>query len=238
MTPVSPEAPIQLNQVRVGGGGDPPGPPDDGDGDHDGDHDEDDDLSDERVLSQLKQLLGGRSGGSKEADTVKVPSFPQPVPLLSALSSITTGEFARKVDRFKERRQVLLMAHEFFSTNIKHGATYSLNDLFNVRMRNDNLCSFIVNWDSVATGVTHLPEESALETLFYQQVKNHKAIAHDIQEYHRAEEGTRNTATSSYMKLSSAISSMSDWTIRGGLRLVWAPEDPPPQRPSPGHLLF
>ena len=31
---------------------------------------------------------------------------------------------------------------------------------------------------------------SALETLFFNQVKHSKAIAHDLQEYHRAEEGT------------------------------------------------
>ena len=29
-----------------------------------------------------------------------------------------------------------------------------------------------------------------LETLFYNQVKNCKAISHDLNEYHRAEEGT------------------------------------------------
>ena len=32
-----------------------------------------------------------------------------------------------------------------------------------------------------------MPEESVLETLFYNQVKNCKAIAHDLNEYHRAE---------------------------------------------------
>ena len=54
--------------------------------------------------------------------------------LLSALTNIPTGDFARKVDTYKETeasnhryvrgRQVLFMMHEHFSTNIKHGATY------------------------------------------------------------------------------------------------------------------
>ena len=39
-------------------------------------------------------------------------------------------------------------------------------------------------------GIPKVPEVSILETLFFNQVKNSKAIAHDLQEYHRAEEGS------------------------------------------------
>ena len=55
--------------------------------------------------------------------------------LLCALTNILTGDFARKVDTYKETeatskrymrgRQVLFMTHDHFSTNIKHGATYA-----------------------------------------------------------------------------------------------------------------
>ena len=75
--------------------------------------------------------------------------------LLSSLTNILTGDFARKVDTYKETeatnhryvrgRQVLLMMHEHFSTNIKHGATYSLQDLFSVKLKGDNLRGFISN---------------------------------------------------------------------------------------------
>ena len=45
------------------------------------------------------------------------------------------------------------------------------------------------NWDQVLAGVQKVPEESVLETLFYNQVynqvKNCKAIAHDLNEYHK-----------------------------------------------------
>ena len=34
------------------------------------------------------------------------------------------------------------------------------------------------------------PDESVLETLFCKQVKNCKAIQHDMNEHHRADEGT------------------------------------------------
>ena len=120
--------------------------------------------------------------------------------LLSALTNIITGDFARKVDTFKETeatagrivrgRQVLFMLHDHFSTNIKHGATYALQDLFSVQLRGENLKSFISNWDQVLAGIVQTPDVSVLETLFYKQVKNCKAIQHDMNEYHRADEGT------------------------------------------------
>ena len=120
--------------------------------------------------------------------------------LLSALTNIITGDFARKVDTFKETeatagrivrgRRVLFMLHDHFSTNIKHGATYALQDLFSVQLRGENLKSFISNWDQVLAGMVQTPDESVLETLFYKQVKNCKAIQHDMNEYHRADEGT------------------------------------------------
>ena len=120
--------------------------------------------------------------------------------LLSALANIRTGDFARNVDTYKETeatnkryvrgRQVLLMMHEHFSTNIKHGATYALQDRFSVKLKGDNLRGFISNWNQVMAGIPKVPEVSVLETLFFNQVKNSKAIAHDLQEHHRAEEGS------------------------------------------------
>ena len=118
--------------------------------------------------------------------------------LLSALRNILTGDFARKVDTYKETeatskryvrgRQVLFMMHDHFSS-IKHGTTYALQDLFSVKLKNDNL-RFISNWDQVIAGIPKVPEVSVLEALFFNQVKHGKAIAHDLQEYHRAEDGT------------------------------------------------
>ena len=122
--------------------------------------------------------------------------------LLSALSNIAVGELARKIDTLKEKeslnnrpvrgRQVLLMFHEFFSTNIKHGATYRLDDLFAVQMKGDNLRTFMSNWEMITAGVPteQLPSDQVLETLFYRQVKNSKKISHDLEEYKRAPEGS------------------------------------------------
>ena len=44
--------------------------------------------------------------------------------------------------------------------------------------------------NKVLAGIVQAPDESVLETLFYKQVKNCKAIQHDMNEYHRADEGT------------------------------------------------
>ena len=65
-----------------------------------------------------------------------------------------------------------------------------LQDLFGVHLKGDNLKTFISNWDQALASIQKVPEESVLETLFYNQAKNCKAIAHDLNEYHRAEEGT------------------------------------------------
>ena len=148
--PTNPGRPgIPLLKIPKSGGG-PPGPPG-GDSDPDGgdDFDDDDDeLTDKALMKKLKQVLGGKSSTTKEADYIKIPSFPQPenyrnwkirvrdavraasskpdkafswinkvwiegqtieglaspdgfttldAKLLAALSSIATGEFARKV---------------------------------------------------------------------------------------------------------------------------------------------
>ena len=39
-------------------------------------------------------------------------------------------------------------------------------------------------------GIAQTPDESVLETVFSKQVKNYKAIQHNMNEYHRADEGT------------------------------------------------
>ena len=102
----------------------------------------------------------------------------------------TFKETEATAGRIVRGRQVLFMLHDHFSTNIRHGATYALQDLFSVQLRGENLKSFISNWDQVLAGIIQTPDESVLETLFYKQVKNWKAIQHDMNEYHRADEGT------------------------------------------------
>ena len=141
-----------------------------------------------------------KEGQSLEALRKVEPFNTLDAKLMSALTNVITGHFARIVDTFKENeasadrivrgRQILFMLHDHFSTNIKHGATYALEDLFSVSLRNDNLRVFMASWDQVLAGITKVPGNDVLETLFYKHVKNSKSIAHDLNEYHRAEEGS------------------------------------------------
>jgi hypothetical protein len=62
--------------------------------------------------------------------------------------------------------------------------------LISVQLRWENLKAFISNGDQVLAGIVQTPGESVLETLLYKQVKTCKAIQHDNNEYHRANEGT------------------------------------------------
>ena len=170
------------------------------------------------ILGKKKQTL--------EALRKVAPFATLDAKLLSALTNIITGDFARKVDTFKETeatagrivrgRQVLFMLHDHFSTNIKHGATYALQDLFSVQLRGENLKSFISNWDQVLAGIVQTPDESVLETLFYKQVKNCKAIQHDMNEYHRADEGTEKdeTTVSLFLPCDATL------TVRGWRQIV------------------
>ena len=122
--------------------------------------------------------------GRKEEQTLEAlhkvaPFATLSAKLLSALTNIITGDFARKVDTFKETeatsgrivrgRQVLFMSHDHFSTKIKYGATYALQDLFSIQLRGENLRAFISNWDQVLAGIVQAPDDSVLETLFYKQ---------------------------------------------------------------------
>ena len=106
-----------------------------------------------------------------------------------------------KVAMFVDVRSWLKM-HQHFSTNIKHGATYALQDLFNVKLKGENLKVFLSNWDQVLAGIQKVPDENVLETLFLNQIKNSKNINHDLQEYFRAEDGS---STKSYDYLITAV---------------------------------
>ena len=119
--------------------------------------------------------------------------------LLSALTNIIQGDLARQLDTFKEieaqkgnpvrGRQVLLLVHEHLSTNIKHGATYAMEDLLNVKLVNDNLTSFMRSWEGVLAGMNaKTPDDSMLQALFYNQLKKSRQMQHHLNVYLSASE--------------------------------------------------
>jgi len=88
--------------------------------------------------------------------------------LMSSLTNICEGDFARQLDIFKEEqaksgtpargRQALLMIHKHFSTSRKHGAVYDVEDLMAVTLVIDDLRGFITRWDAVIAGMTSEPD--------------------------------------------------------------------------------
>ena len=48
---------------------------------------------------------------------------------------------------------------------------------------------FLARWDSVLTGMVN-EQNKTLEDLFHKQIKKHRPLSHDLDEYERAEEGT------------------------------------------------
>ena len=104
--------------------------------------------------------------------------------------------------------------------------TYALQDLFSVQLWGE-LKSFISNWDQVLAGIVQTlmkvywrrssPDESVLETLFCKQVKNCKAIQYDMNEHHRADEGTENQTT-----ISLFLPCDTTLTVRGWKQIVFS----------------
>ena len=116
--------------------------------------------------------------------------------ILSGLTNVLEGDFARQTDTFKETeahagrlvrgRQLLLRLHSHFATNALQGSVYDMEDL----MINQNLTTFIRNGDTILSGIPSPPDNSVLGPLFHRQVKKCKDIDHDIQIYERALEGS------------------------------------------------
>ena len=119
--------------------------------------------------------------------------------LMSSLTNICEGDFARQLDIFKEEqaksgtpargRQALLMIHKHFSTSRKHGAVYDIEDLMAVTLVNDDLRGFITRWDAVIAGMTSEPDMMWKQAYFHNAIKNFKPLSHDLAVYDRTPEG-------------------------------------------------
>ena len=79
--------------------------------------------------------------------------------LLAALAKVARAELSREILIFQETeasksravrgRQVLYLFDQYFKTNEEVGSLYSVEDLLKVRLPNDDLSTFINNWESV-----------------------------------------------------------------------------------------
>ena len=130
--------------------------------------------------------------------------------LMSSLTNICEGDFARQLDIFKEEqaksgtpargRQALLMIHKHFSTSRKHGAVYDIEDLMAVTLVNDDLRGFITRWDAVIAGMTSEPDMMWKQAYFHNAIKTFKPLSHDLAVYDRTPEGEPNRSYEFLMK--------------------------------------
>ena len=100
--------------------------------------------------------------------------------VLSAITNVLEGDFARQMDTFKEReanagrpvrgRQILFKLNDHFATNALHGSVYDLEDLLATTLANENLVVFLRNWETVLSGIQKAPDDTFLEPLFHRQI--------------------------------------------------------------------
>ena len=106
------------------------------------------------------------------------------------------GELARQILNFKETeagerravrgRQVLYLFDQHLKTNEEVGSLYSVEDLLKVNLLQDDLSTFIHNWESVVAGMSHVPDERTLNDILLRQIR--RSAQWDLDLYDRAKE--------------------------------------------------
>ena len=120
--------------------------------------------------------------------------------LLAALTKVAKGELSQQILNYKESeaqqgrivrgRQVLLMFEVHFKTSEEAGALYGTEDLLKISLDSDDLKSFLRKWESVLTGMSHVPDPATLKDLFYREVRKSRKLRFDLDVYERAPEGS------------------------------------------------
>ena len=100
--------------------------------------------------------------------------------LAAAISKIAQGDLSQRINLLKDRkahdgkyvtgRQMLFMIFEHYRISAEDGALLDLEDLMCVRLHNDDLRSFLSDWENVLTAMKDVPNVSILETLFRKQL--------------------------------------------------------------------
>ena len=175
------------------------------------------------VLEAAKLLKGDKGAEEekpkvKEAESIKLPDFPNPETYRSW--KIATREAVRAAsDRPDEAFDWILAVYDrhaghsslrdpgnlfdqHFKTNEEVGSLYSVEDLLKVNLLQDDLSTFIHNWESVVAGMSHVPDERTLRDILLRQIRRSARMKWDLDLYDRAKEGT---STHSYSFLIQSI---------------------------------
>ena len=119
---------------------------------------------------------------------------------MASLSKVAKGELARQILNFKEveagferavrGRQILYLFDQHFKTNEEVGSLYSVEVLLKVTLVQDDLSTFLHNWESVIAGMSHIPDEVTLRDILLRQIRKSQRLKFDLERYDRAKEGT------------------------------------------------
>ena len=120
--------------------------------------------------------------------------------LLAALTMVAKRELARQILNFKETeagerravrgRQDQKLFDQHLKTNEEVGSFYSVEGLLKVNLLQDDLSTFIHNWERVVAGLTHVPDERTLRDILLRQFRRSARMKWDLDLYDRAKEGT------------------------------------------------
>jgi len=83
------------------------------------------------------------------------------------------------------------MVHDYHKLDEERGALYDFTDLTAVRLKGDNLESFMNTWEMVLAGIRHLPDQHIIETLFLDQLRHSTVLREEISHYERQDRGHR-----------------------------------------------
>ena len=132
--------------------------------------------------------------------------------ILAQLSRVAKGDLGTQILNFKEveaasgrvvrGRQVLFMFEQYFRTNEEAGALYGTEDLLKIHLVNDDLSTFIRNWDAVIAGLKHMPDNNTLKDIFMREIRKIKRMEYDLKVYERSREGSE---TRTYQFLAQAV---------------------------------
>ena len=122
--------------------------------------------------------------------------------LAAAVTLIAKGECGRRITLLSESlakqgvmmrgRQALLIVYREFNLDSERGLLYDLSDLMQVRCAGDQpvaLEAFLASWEAVIEGLSEPQPEKTLEVLFYEQLKDSKALAAEVAHYNRQMRG-------------------------------------------------
>ena len=67
---------------------------------------------------------------------------------------------------------------------------YGTEDLLKIHLVNDDLATFIRNWDAVIAGMKHLPDNNTLKDIFLREIRKTKRMDYDLRVYEWSREGS------------------------------------------------